>query len=148
MYRQCYNSEYWQCNVQTIYIHLDNCIYMSKSCIYRNTNICSCICNHKTCTEHVCTIWIYQPKQVHTCYKQPKARYLHVLHAIKKSIIAGLEPRTLCIPASCLNHYATSVHAVMQYLQYIYAFCRTSGAEPAAPPSPAMMSFSSSRRIA
>ena len=103
---------------------------------------------YRTCLYHVYT-WIYQPKQVHTCYKQPKARYLHVLHAIKKSIIAGLEPSTLCIPASCLNHYATSVHAGMQYLQYMYAFCRTSGAEPAAPASPAMTSpASSSRRIA
>ncbi len=90
---------------------------------------------YKTCLYHVYT-WIYQPKQVHTCYKQPKARYLHVLHAIKKSIITGLEPSTLCIPASCLNHYATSVHAGMQHLQYIYAFCRTSGAEPAPPPPP------------
>ena len=103
---------------------------------------------YRTCLYHVYT-WIYQPKQVHTCYKQPKALYLHVLHAIKKSIIAGLEPSTLCIPASCLNHYATSVHAGMQYLQYMYAFCRTSGAEPAAPPSPTMTSpGSSSRRIA
>ena len=90
---------------------------------------------YKTCLYHVYT-WIYQPKQVHTCYKQPKARYLHVLYAIKTIIIAGLEPSTLCIPACCLNHYATSVHAVMQYLQYMYAFCRTPGAEPAPPPQP------------
>ena len=103
---------------------------------------------YRTCLYHVYT-WIYQPKQVHTCYKQPKARYLHVLHAIKKSTITELEPSTLCIPVSCLNHYATRVHAGMQDLQDMYAFCRTSGAEPAAPPSPAMMSpASSSRRIA
>ncbi len=82
---------------------------------------------YRTCLYHVYT-WIYQPKQVHTCYKQPKARYLHVLHAIKKSIIAGLKPSTLCIPASCLNHYATSFHAGMQYLQYMYAFYQDSDA--------------------
>jgi hypothetical protein len=38
---------------------------------------------YRTCLYHVYT-WIYQPKQVHTCYKQPKARYLQVLHPIKK----------------------------------------------------------------
>ena len=90
---------------------------------------------YRTCLYHVYT-WIYQPKQVHTCYKQPKARYLHVKYAIKKSIIAGLEPSTLCIPASCLNHDATSIHAGMQDLQYMYAFCHTSGAEPKATPQP------------
>jgi hypothetical protein len=100
---------------------------------------------YRTCLHHVYT-WIYLPKQVHTWYKQPKACYLHVLHAIKKSIIAGLEPSTLCIPASCLNHYATRVHAGMQYLQYMNAFCHTPGAEPAAPPSPAMTSPASSSR--
>ncbi len=72
--------------------------------------------------------WIYQPKQVHTCYKQPKACYLHVLHTIKKSKITGLEPSTLCIPASCLNHHNTSVHACMQYLQYMYTFYQDSDA--------------------
>jgi hypothetical protein len=96
-------------------------------------------------------------EQVHTCYKQPKTRYLQVLHTIKKSKITGLKPRTLCIPASCLNHYATSIHASMQYLQYMYTFyqdtgchwCSTSGAEPSAPPSQAMTSpASSSRQIA
>ncbi len=45
---------------------------------------------YRTCFYHVYT-WIYQPKQVHTCYKQPKALYLHVLHAIKKIIITGIE---------------------------------------------------------
>ena len=32
----------------------------------------------------------------------------------KKSIIAGLEPSTLCIPASCLNHYTTRL--LMEFL--------------------------------
>ncbi len=58
MYRRYYNLEHWHCNVQTIYVHLDNCIYMSKLCIYRISNICSCICNQKTCTEHVYTMSI------------------------------------------------------------------------------------------
>ncbi len=88
---------------------------------------------------------IYQPKQVHTCYKQAQACYLQVLHAIKKCIITWFEPRTLCIPASCLNHYATSIHAsIWRFTVYDYdlpgRWCRTSGAGPAAPPSPAMTS--------
>ena len=37
----------------------------------------------------------------------------------KKRLITGFKPRTFCIPASCLNHYATSIHASMQYLQYM-----------------------------
>ncbi len=80
---------------------------------------------YRTYLYHVYT-WIYQPKQVHICYKQPKARYLQVLHARKKSIITGLEPRTLYIPAS-LNHYATSIHAKMQRLQYMYTFYQDAG---------------------
>ncbi len=35
-----------------------------------------------TCLYYVHTR-IYQPKQVHTCYKQAQASYLQVLHAIK-----------------------------------------------------------------
>ncbi len=75
---QTYNSEYWQCNVQTIYIHLDNCIYMSRSCIDRNTNICSCICNQKTCTEHVGTMSI-------PGYTNPN-KFIHATNSPKHAI--------------------------------------------------------------
>ncbi len=56
-----------------------------------------------------------------------QARYLQVLHAIKKRIITGFKPRILCIPASCLNHYATSINAGMQHLQYVYIFYQDAG---------------------
>jgi hypothetical protein len=97
---------------------------------------------YSTCMYYVHTR-IYPPKQVHTCYKQAKARNLHVFQAIKKCTITRFEPRTLCIPASCLNHYATSVHAsIWVFTVYEYdlpgRWCCASGAGPAAPHQPAM----------
>ncbi len=86
----------------------------------------------------------------HAIYR-PKQSIYKFCTKSKTCITTGLKPRILCIPASCLDHYATSIHAnIPIFTIYLYIlpgrWCCTSGAGPAAPPCPAMTSLARSSR--
>jgi hypothetical protein len=49
---------------------------------------------------------------------------MHIKYKSKKLLRLGFQPRISCIPASCLNHYASSKLVVM-LLVIVYVYCCT-----------------------
>ena len=88
---------------------------------------------------------IYISKNIHTWYIQVQTCIYDCFTKSKKCIMSGIEPMTSCILASCLNSCATRVDDMIRRNVVLVnclpgGWCRTSGAGPAAPPSPAMTS--------
>ena len=89
---------------------------MFRLCIYTNIQVfvCMFVCIHvqtmyMPCTYMVCTISL--------CHEQ---------EILKEKILqrAGYEPTIVCITASCLNHYTTSMLASYRTVT-VYVYCFT-----------------------
>jgi hypothetical protein len=89
-------------NVQTVYIH-------------EYTGMCICLCAYRfrPCIYHVHTWHVQFHFAMNKKYK-------------KKKILqrAGYEPTIMCIAASCLNHYTTSMLA-SNTIVTVYVYCFT-----------------------
>ena len=118
MYIHCMMYMYYKCtgNVYTSSLSLE----MVYTCIF---SLCTCTDSVHTCICFPYLLFtcfnmsipcIYRSKDIHTWYIQVQTCIYSFLTKSKRSIIAGLEPMTSCIPASCLDRCATSVLVIGQ----------------------------------
>ncbi len=88
-------------------MHMCSCVYTFILYIY-HACICSCMVSTDPNNFIHC---IYSSKHVCTSFSRNK----------KNCVIAGIEPKTLCILTSCLNRLATSVLAMTgRVIVYVY----------------------------